>query len=374
MRIGLNLLHAVPGIGGSWNYIENLLTALGAFDRRNAYVAYATEYSASLVPDQPNFVRSLVQIDSRRRPRRILFENTILQQMARRDRLDCMHWFANTQAILNAVPGVVTVYDLKPFYTSEPSIKLVYLRVMIWLAARRSRLMLPMSQATAGDLHTILNVKADRTAVIPPVMSDEFAPVGADRAAQLRKAHGLPDQFWLYVAHFYPHKNHVLLLRAYHLLKTQGLAPWPLVLRGDDKGAESQVARTIDELQLHQDVIQLPRLDYGELPALYSAATALVFPSLFEGCGIPVIEAMACGCPVVAADIAPVRESANLAPRYFDPSSIESVAEAMAACQSDDLWRDRSRGLGLQRAELFRGPVIADMLLGAYQKAVARQP
>ena len=111
MRIGLNLLHAHYGIGGGWNYIKYLVKALGDYDAANEYVAYCTNASLDIVPDRPNFVRRLVGIQGTNRVTRIFYEQTALQLRAKWDRLDCMHWFANTVGLVNLVPGLGTFYD-----------------------------------------------------------------------------------------------------------------------------------------------------------------------------------------------------------------------------------------------------------------------
>src|ERR1035437_1950667 len=115
MRVGLNLLHAMPEVGGGWNYIAGLVGAIREEDRENTYVAFVTDLSRCLVPELSNWIRVDCALDSRSRPRRLVFEMTRLQALARKHRLDCMHWFANIQAPWNAVPAVVTVHDLHAF-------------------------------------------------------------------------------------------------------------------------------------------------------------------------------------------------------------------------------------------------------------------
>src|ERR1017187_8167885 len=105
----------MPEIGGGWNYIAGLMAALGEEDRENTYVAFVTDVSRCLVPELSNWVRVDCAVDSRSRPRRLLFEMTRLQALARQHRLDCMHWFANIQAPWNAVPAVVPMYDRQAF-------------------------------------------------------------------------------------------------------------------------------------------------------------------------------------------------------------------------------------------------------------------
>ena len=374
MRIGLNLLHALPEIGGGWNYIANLVAALGKYDGDNNYVAFVTKESKRLVPSKPNFMSVCVNIRPASRVQRVVYENTWLQLLSDRYKLDCMHWFANTQALANAVPGVVTVYDMHSFlnFATFSLAKRFYSQIMMYQTSRRARILLPMSQATAQDLCRVLHANPARMIVIPPVLNPQFKPASCDEVTSFRAEYRLPGRFWLYVAHILPYKNHLLLLQAYHGVKSGGFTPWPLVLRGDPKGAESEVVRMVAQLGLESDVIMLPRLDEAELPALYSAASALVFPSLYEGGGMPVVEAMACGCPVIASNIPSVREYAGDAACYFNPRDLRSIGEAMLEFQSDTGPRERSRRAGLVRAEEFRPQQVIGKLVSAYHKALTR--
>jgi len=374
MRIGLNLLHAMPGIGGGWNYIARLVQSLGEYDRENSYVAFVTDKSIGIVPRQPNFEIVHVRINPVSRPQRVLCENTRLQIDARRHQLDLMHWFANTIAVVNSVPGVVTVYDLQVFENPQAFARTqrIYLRTMFPHTVRHAALLLPMSETTAHALCGILKARPERMQVIPAIVSPSFQPVPSDRVIELRQKHNLPDQFWLYVAHFYPHKNHLRLLQAYCDLKSSGFSPWPLVLRGDDHGECEEAKGLVTQLGLENYVRFLPRLSEGELPVLYSAATALVFPSLYEGGGIPVLEAMACDCPVIASDISAIREYGGDAILRFDPVDLPSIRNAMKAFQQDAEKRSEARQLGLEQVRNHRPDRVTPKLISAYRRVVLR--
>jgi glycosyltransferase involved in cell wall biosynthesis len=213
-----------------------------------------------------------------------------------------------------------------------------------------------------------------RMSVIPCPLHKRFTRSSAAEIENFRARYQLPLNFWLYVAHMYPHKNHLRLLMAYQKLKADGQMPWKLVLRGNDKGSHREISEAIAQHGLKQDVLFLPELPDDELPRLYSAASALVFPSLHEGLGIPLLEAMACGCPITASEIPAVRETTQDAAVYFDPLNIDNVAETMRQVQSRDDLRARSHKLGLDRAEAFRAPKIVSKLLAAYSCVSRKSP
>jgi glycosyltransferase involved in cell wall biosynthesis len=374
VRIGLNLLHAQPAIGGGWNYIANLVAGLAEHAGGHEFVAFVTSVSASIVPVHPQFQIVRVPIRGASRIVRVLYENVLLPALGDRTRLDVLHWFANTHAPLSRTPSAVTMYDLLAFTPAAPwgVIKLAYLRSMIRSTVKSADILLPISYATATELQTRLDAQATKMAVIPAVLPGQFRPESATNVARFRRKYALPDRFWLYVAHFYPHKNHKTLFEAYRLLLLHGgVAPWPLVLRGD--GPRQELERHIRKTGLDRHVLFLPRLDETELPALYSSATALVFPSMHEGIGIPIIEAMACGCPVIAAAQPAVLESGQDAIWAINEPSADEFFQAMRILWADTDHRAHLGRLGIERAHRFRSDVVVPRLLEAYDRVAQRQ-
>ncbi len=333
MRIGLNLLQTRPEVGGIWNYALRLTSALGKYDNINQYVAFVTQKHPFPLPDTPNFQVVPVNVSTSNLAR-ITYENSLLHHMTRVHRLDILHWFGNTQSLRSSIPDVVSVHDLMLFETGcFTPIKRLYLKTMMRHTVKRSAWLLPVSHTTANNLRRFLNADPRRMTVLPAIVDEKFQPAPADKIAAFRHHHHLPDPFWLYVGHFYSHKNHIRLLHAYHALKSRGFGPWPLVFRGDDHGEWKAIRRTIERLGLQKDVFRLPRLDEETMPVLFSAASGLVFPSLYEGGGIPVLEAMACGCPVIASDISAVREFGGDDVARFNPLDIASIAACIQAFQ-----------------------------------------
>lgn len=377
MRIGLNLLHMHDGIGGVWNYVENLISALGELDKQNTYIVFLTSKSECLVPDQKNFKKIMININPLKTWHRILYENTILHYEGWKHKIDCFHWFANMVSPFSVVPGLVTIHDLLPLRHpgSYSRIKHLYLKIVLNITAKKAKSILPISNATAVDIIQILKPKTDKLHVLPVIINDAFKPSQEGEIKKFKNRYQLPDDFWLYVANYYPHKNHIRLIKAYSDLKKQGKNPWPLVLRGDsgqDTGTTKALIKDeIKKLNLDNDVIWLPRLAYHELPLLYSSASALIFPSLFEGGGIPVIEAMACGCPVAVSDINVVKEFAQEAAIFFNGKSIDNICNVMATFQNDADLRKKMINNGLIRSRFFTGDHVVKKLLIAYKVAVS---
>jgi len=282
-----------------------------------------------------------------------------------------MHWFANTQGLFNAKAGIVTVHDLLMF--NDPSayriLSRIYYRFMIARTVKNAVCLVPISETTAKELSRRFSVPDKRMCIVCNVLDDDFGPATSTEVDRFKQKYCLPQQFWLYVAHYYPHKNHQRLFKAYAKLKSQQSTTWPLVLRGDKNGEDELIKRMLKKSGILNDVIWLPNLPDREMPVLFSSASALVFPSLFEGLGIPIMEAMACGCPVVASNIPTTREFAGDAALLFNPLEIGSIVKSMQMFQSDSSIRYKYRQLGLKKAEKYRPQRIFSTIMSAYKTA-----
>lgn len=375
MKIGLNLLHAHPGIGGGWNYIKNLVGAIQSMDTDNDYVMYCTASSRNLVTEQKNTKIILVDINSSNRISRVLYENSFLQFRTKADKIDVMHWFANTRSVFSFIPSVVTIHDLLVFHknNSYSIIKNIYAKTMISLSMRKANIIAPVSETTKKDIIDKFHIASNRIVVVPNIVHDSFKPIVSKVILDaFRFKYGVPDKFWLYVAHYYPHKNHKRLFEAYAILKLKQKETWPLVLCGMKNGADKIISESLKKLGIEKDVLWLPRLEDYEMPILYSSATALVFPSLFEGGGIPVMEALACGCPVVASNLPTTTEFAGIENIIcFDGTKAENIASAMNEFKNSDLLFEYKKR-GLRRSERFRKEAIIPCLLYAYKQANSR--
>jgi glycosyltransferase involved in cell wall biosynthesis len=372
MRIGLNLLHAMPEIGGGWNYIRDIIRSLLNTNSDNHYIIYVTDKSLPIIHD---FVKNAtivkIRLNSNHRISRIIYENTILQIQVLKHKLDCMHWFCNYHSVVNLIPSVVTVYDLQPFkeFNKDHLLKRIILKFLVKNAVKKAKYLLPMSESTKNDLSNILHVNANKMFVIPPILNAAFNMdvITQEKVSAFRSKYNLPAKYWVYVAHYYPHKNHITLLQAYYkLITSSDFNPWPLVLRGDRLSVSEEISDTIQKLNLTDYVMILPRLDESELSLLYAAAGAMVFPSVYEGGGIPILEAMACGCPILSSNLPSIKEYAGDSVSYFNARNTEELTASMKSFQSDDTLRDTLRQKGLVQSSKYSSDLIISRLLHVY--------
>jgi glycosyltransferase involved in cell wall biosynthesis len=370
MRIGLNLLPVVPGIGGSWHYIASLLGALTTHDHENQYVAFVTKASASLISERPNFTCVELPLHATLRPLRIAYENSFFPLVSHRYRLDCIHHFFGTLPLFGGEASVVTVFDVMAFArpTDFSMAKGAYLRMMRRRAAKNASVLAPMSQSTARSLREWLDVPDARMKVVLPSLSSEFYRRSAADVDAFRALHGIAEDFWLCVAGPYPHKNLERMIEAFAQLREQQSVGWSLVIRGHLAG---QLEQRIAGSALQRHVRFLPWLSDGDMPLLYSAASALIFPSLYEGGGLPVIEAMGCGCPIVASKLPTTHEFAGEAALTFDPVSVPDMVRVMSECEQSCDTRARMSASAKTRASRFDSLASASSCIEAYRAAVA---
>ncbi len=224
-------------------------------------------------------------------------------------------------------------------------------------AARRADQVLTLSEHARGQIVERLGIEPERVTAIPCAVDHErFRPQPDEHDAALPP---LPERFLLYPANLWPHKNHARLLRAF---ARAGVDDLHLVLSGQTYGRPLPGPAG-------PAVHHLGHLPFATLPALYRRATALVFPSLFEGFGMPLVEAMASGCPVAASDRGAIAEVCGDAALAFDPEDEEAIAAAIRRVVGDEGERARLRDAGLARAAQFRWDDVAARHVAIYRRA-----
>jgi glycosyltransferase involved in cell wall biosynthesis len=219
--------------------------------------------------------------------------------------------------------------------------------------ARRADRVLTISEHARRGIVEHLGVAPERVEAIPlGVDHARFVPDGP-------AAGGLPERYVLYPANMWPHKNHERLLAAFARLQDHDVL---LVLTGQTYGREALLTG-------HERVLHLGHVAHGEMPALYRGALAVVFPSLFEGFGLPPLEAMACGTPVAASDRGAVAEVCGDAALAFDPEDVDAITAAIERVTQDEPLRARLRAAGVERAAGFTWEKTAAAHLRAYERA-----
>ena len=283
-------------------------------------------------------------------------EQPALALAALRSRLDAFYTPYFPAPLLAPAPIVVTVHDLifdrEPRYQSGRWVRYYY-RPMMWLAPRRAAAVVAVSEATAADLQTLYRVSAEKIVVVPEAAGAQFRPVEDPAAlAATRARYALPERFVLALGVRRPHKNLPVLLEAFALARER--VPHDLVLVGEAHTRyHDEVPETIARLGLAGRVHLTGHAADADLPAIYTLADLFVLPSLVEGFGLPALEAMGCGTPVVASSASSLPEVVGDAGLLADPRDPAALAEAMVTVLRDRDLQARLRARGLARAREF---------------------
>jgi glycosyltransferase involved in cell wall biosynthesis len=367
-HIGLNLIFLVPNeTGGMETYARELIPRLadGGGVRLTAFV------NREAAGEDFGVESEVVPVGARNRLEWVRGEQALLPRLARRAGVDLVHSLGGTAPGWGRFCRIVTIHDLHFRTVPEAhfGVRGQGMRVLVPLAARRSNRVIAVSRTARDELVTLLRVPEDRVDVVPHGLgaSARTAPLPE---AELRARHELGERpVVLSVSAKRPHKNLMRLLEAHARLEPRPV----LVLPGYPTEHEAELRRRAEELGITADVRFLGWVDAAELEGLYAAAGAFVFPSLSEGFGLPVLEAMARGVPVACSDTGAVAEVAGQAALRFDPLDVGAMAAAIVMLLTDTALAERLRAAGRERAAEFTWEAAARGTLASYTRALSVQ-
>jgi glycosyltransferase involved in cell wall biosynthesis len=357
LKVGVNLLHLVPGeTGGAELYARRLIPALQRLD------VELVLFAGRGLGGWRDLEVVELPFDPRSRARLVTAEQALLPRAAKRAGVDLVHNLFTTAPAVLGVPQVTTILDViyKRFPQTHAGIRAWGLRLLVPLAARRSRRIITLSEAAKADIVRFLGVPADRVDVsyLGPGIADDITPVPPD---ELRRRFHLGDApVVLSVSAKRPHKNLERLFEAVarvqaDLLVTGYPTPFEAELRRK-AGARVRFAGWVSD---------------EELAGLYDLATCLAFPSLAEGFGLPVLEAMRRGLPVACSNATSLPEVAGDAALYFDPTDSDAMGRALEQLLSDPALRERLAAAGKAQAEKFSWGKTARATLASYERALS---
>jgi glycosyltransferase involved in cell wall biosynthesis len=377
MHVGLNLIFLVPGETGGMEVVaRELIPELVAAAPDTRFTAFVNRETAAAGggPWGELLPAATVPVHARNRVQWVAGEQALLPVLAARAGVDLVHSLASTAPLWGRFRRVVTVHDL--IYARYPDthagLRDKGMRVLVPGAVRRSDRVIADSHSTRDDLVALLGVDPGRIDVVP-------LGLGA-----VRRTTPLPERdvrsrlrlgergIVLSLSAKRPHKNLLALIAA--LARIPGERRPLLVIPGYPTAHESELRARAAELGLAEDVRFPAWLSSAELEGLWSIARAFVFPSLCEGFGLPVLEAMARGVPVACSNASSLPEVAGDAALLFDPRNEQEIAAAIAGLLEDHALRERLRSLGLAQAQRFTWARTARLTLDSYARALGREP
>lgn len=364
MRIGIDArkLHDF-GIG---TYLQNLLRQLARLDQEWEYVLFCRPEDRSWFDTLgPNF-RAVVE---RAAPYSVREQVSIPFRLVR-ERIDLFHSPHYVLPLLVPCASVVTIHDcihlMFPQYLPNRLAPL-YARLFMWWAAHRSARVLTVSEASKRDILRFFDVRPDKITVIQNAIDDRFrTPAPDEEAHRIRERFQLHEPFVLYAGNVKPHKNLERLIEAFHELHANGFDHLKLLIIGSDISKYATLRRAVHAHNLHKYVRFLGFVPDQTLAILYRLASVFVFPSLYEGFGLPPLEAMASGTPVVTSNVSSLPEVVGDAAVLVDPLDAHAIAEGIAHVLYDPRLREELRRRGLARAGSFSWEAAARQVRTIY--------
>lgn len=378
MNVGIlaHLLDSRPGYrqAGVSRYIEYLLHGLPSASP-DRFVVYGGRHSFNHRDrfERPSGIRwSRSWVPTSRPETRILWEQAVAPVLLDRDQIDVVHATVNVSPVLTSRPSVVTVHDLAflRFPDQYPGIKQRYLTVLTRRSVEHATRVIAVSENTRSDVLHFYDIDPEHVIVVPNGVDPSMTPITDERKLEaFRRRHGLPHEFILFLGTLQPRKNLIALLRAWAELDARERLP--LIVVGAQGWMYEPIYDEARSLGVAGHIVFKGFAEPEELVSWYSAATMFVYPSLYEGFGMPVVEAMACGTPVIASNASSLPEVAGDAALLVDPWDVQGLGEAIEQLTNDRQLRDDLSRRGIEQSAKFSWARTARKTADVYRQAVA---
>jgi glycosyltransferase involved in cell wall biosynthesis len=368
VRIGIDArkLHDF-GIG---TYIRNLLRELARIDHQTEYVLFCRPEDTELA----GMLGANFRCVPARSGHYSIAEQLAVPMAARRERLDLFHAPHYVLPALIPTRSVVTIHDcihlMFPDYLRH-RLGYAYAHASLWTAAHKSDRIFTVSEQSKRDILKFFRVPPEKIVVTPNAIDDRFnTPPSEEHIVQTRERYQLSHTYLLYVGNIKPHKNLERLVEAFHLVREQGRPELELVIIGDEISKMQSLRRAVHKYQLHRYIRFLGFVPDKTLDVLYRLASVFVFPSLYEGFGLPPLEAMASGTPVVTSNVSSLPEVVGDAAVLVDPYSADAIAAGILDVLRSTHLRDDLRRRGFERVKAFSWQRSAKRVREVYSEVV----
>lgn len=356
------------GIG---TYVRNLLRHLSRIDQRTEYVLLCRAADCAGIEELGENFRAVPESA----PAYSIREQLRIPMDLRREGIDLFHAPHYVLPPLTPCRSIVTIHDCIhlrfPQYLPN-RLAYAYARSSLWVATHRSNRVLTVSEASKRDILRYFRVPESKINVIPNAIDERFGEVpSADEVLRVRERYQLNDPFVLYAGNIKPHKNLERLIEAFHTLRRGGLDTVKLLIIGDEISKYATLRRAVHKYKLHKHVRFFGFVPDKTLAVLYRLAGVFVFPSLYEGFGLPPLEAMASGTPVITSNVSSLPEVVGDAALLIDPYEADAIAQAMRRVLTDAALREDLRQRGLQRVKEFSWERSVRRVHAIYQEVIA---
>jgi glycosyltransferase involved in cell wall biosynthesis len=373
MRIGINLLYLIPGIvGGTETYAAGLLHGLAEIDELDEFVVFVNKESENWpIPEASNFNRVVCPVYANNRIQRYLFEQLRLPKLLIKHRINLVHSPGYVMPLKSPCPSIVSILDIVYEYPGAYSfLKKQILKILVGASARRADHILTISESSRKQILSRFNIQPEKVTVT--LLAHKLREKGNEQNwTELNSKFGIFSEYLLTFSSLSPSKNIPMLLKAFAQLLEKLNKKIKLVLVGHEPGRGESLKKIANELGLQDSVIFTGYLSDKDLSLLLSHAMIFVFPSLYEGFGLPVLEAMSNGIPTICSNVASLPEVAGDAALFFNPGSLDEITKVLQSLIADPDLRDELIAKGYKNVQRFSWTKTAETTLSIYNKILS---
>lgn len=375
MKIGISTLVTPVQKSGVSNYIINLIESLQRIDRENEYYIFAgrdTRHFFDFKEDNFKLIVLPFSHDPRwlMRPLYFLWQNSLVYRYIRRYGIEVFHLPNIMPLFIQYIPTVITVHDLAEHWVKKYSGSRQYYRKrIVSISSNKASRIIAVSESTKRDLTNIAGTPPDKIDVT--YEAGTLGPIRfEENVDSVLRPYCIQGEYILFVGKFLPHKNVARIIEAFTRLKREHDIPQRLVMVGKQDKHTASFMQLAENLGIRDEIILTGYVPDEELPYFYKGASLFVFPSLYEGFGLPVIDAMSCGIPVITSNVSSLPEVAGDAAILVDPLSTDAIAEGMWLVLNDEKKHEKLSRKGKERARQFTWERCAWETLATYRKAL----
>ncbi|MBN1384727.1 MAG: glycosyltransferase family 4 protein [Elusimicrobia bacterium] len=374
MRIGINARYLQKETSGIINYLLNLILNLKKIDKESKYTLFFGNdkpIPAEVLGD--NFRSDIPRMPTNSQIMRVLWEHLYLPLTIKKLKIDIFHEPSFIAPVFKKCPTVITIYDLAFLYYPECFTRrnVMYFKAMLTGSINKADAIIAISENTKRDIINHFKVHPDKIKVIYGGVDSFFRIVSdAEKISHIKKKFNINRSYILNVSLISPRKNLISLLKSFKRLKEDKNIDCQLVIAGEKGWRYKDIFKTVSSLNLDDSTVFTGCVSNEELLHLYNNAMLFAYPSLYEGFGLPVLEAMACGCPVVASNTSSIPEVCADAAMLVDPENIDDLTGAIYKMITEDSVKQVYKKKGLERIKCFLWKETAQETLYVYKKII----
>ena len=371
MRIGINARCLKDAYAGIANYLSHIILNLKNIDDENDYILFFGRDGA--LPKgilDAGFSNDIAKMPTNNLFFKMLWNHIYLPNKIKENKIDLFHEPSFITPIFKKCTTVVTVHDIAYMHIPECYTyrHKFYFRRLLSRSIDKSDLVIAVSESTKRDIIDNLAVDPNKIRVVYEGVDEIYRPYDDElELEKVKKIYGIQKNFILSVSGISPRKNYIRLIKAVKMLKDEKNVDIQLVIVGENVWWYEDVFREVSRCGLDEDVIFCGYIPQPHLLCLYNSALIFVHPSLYEGFSFPVLEAMACGCPVAASNVSSIPEVCGSAALLFDPRSVEGITASMRSLITDDSLRRDLIKKGIERVKKFSWKKAAEETLAVYK-------